>query len=86
MPGSEGPRWPHRHLLKGGMEEKRVGTSVFFQKGEEMSQTMTHGWDLAGQRVEKGGIPTHVAQTSSPAREQGPAKQPWAMAGNKKIG
>lgn len=56
------------------MEEKRAGTSVFSQKREEMSQTVTHGQDLAGQRVEKGGIPTQVAQTSSLAGEQGPAQ------------
>lgn len=68
------------------MEEKRAGTSVFSQKREEMNQTVTHGQDLAGQRVEKGGIPTQVAQTSSLAGEQGPAKQSRVMAGNKKIG
>lgn len=33
--------WPHTHLPKGGVEEKRVGTSVFFQKGEQTSQTLT---------------------------------------------
>lgn len=38
------------------MEERRAGTSVFSQKREEMSQTVTHGQDLAGQRVEKGDV------------------------------